>query len=153
MRPIVGGRCEALAESAGPWFTIVSASNRHAAAGTSQRSENAVSSAAVEGKSRRLSFGDGRRGRQERNWLSSKFICFSFILFSFQADFQLLQTITVSPGRCVRRYIQQFSNLLEGPAMPDLQHNHFPLFHRKFRQATHGFAFRRRLLRAAFKPA
>ncbi len=70
------------------WLAMVSASNRHAAAGASQRNDNeATSRALAVGYSRRLIFAEGRRGCQERNWFSSWLISFSFIIFSFKANF------------------------------------------------------------------
>src|SRR4051794_22516115 len=105
------------------WLAIVSAKNRHAAAGTSQRSDRATPRcAAAFGKRRRLSFGEGRRGCQERNRFFSRFISFSFIIGSFKAEFHFLQTVTVAACGGIRRNIQNLTNLFESAAMPDLEH-------------------------------
>src|SRR6185312_12003494 len=99
MSPIMGSCRDELAERPGSWLRIVRARNRQATAGASHRSE--IPSAPLEfarPKSRRLNFGDGRRGCQERNWFSSRFISFSFIIFSFQAVFHFLQTVAISAG-------------------------------------------------------
>ncbi len=88
IRPIIASRRAELAESPGSRLATVSANIRQAAAGASQRSDNAAASRAVaEGNSRRLIFAEGRRGCQECNWFSRCFSSFSFILFSFQANF------------------------------------------------------------------
>jgi hypothetical protein len=65
--PIKGSWREELAERPGSWLTMVSARNRHAAAGASQRKDSPDSPGLVAPKSFRLSLGDGRRGCQERN--------------------------------------------------------------------------------------
>src|ERR1035438_3354644 len=52
--------------------------------------------------SRHLSVADGRRGRQERNRVSSDFISFSSINNSFQLEFDFPQTVAVTARRRVR---------------------------------------------------
>src|SRR6185312_4881007 len=144
MRPIIGWGCREMAVKVGSWLAIVSARNRHAAAGASQRSDKITASrASPEAKSRRLSLADGRRGFQERNWFSRQFISFSLIFCSFKAQFYLLQTVTVSSRGCVWGDLQQFTNFLKRPFMPDFQHNHLSLFDGQFREALHCLAFRR----------
>ena len=70
-----------------PELKIESVSSRHAAAGASEPSIHASFGARRVGaaKSFRLSPGDGRRGRHERNWFSSESV--SFINDSFQFGF------------------------------------------------------------------
>lgn len=152
-RPIMGcWRAEAAAVRPGSWLAMVKARTRQAIAGASQRSDKPEDSAA-EPKSFRLMLGEGRRGCQERNWFSSRFISFSFIIFSFHAEFQFLKAVTVSPGGGVGGDIQKFANFFESPALPDFEHNDFALLHRQIRQVPHGGAFGGRFLVVAFKPA
>jgi hypothetical protein len=70
---------------------------RHAAAGASEPTIHAALRTNENPKSRRLSRVEGRRGCHERNCVSNGSV--SFITYSFQLRFYLLQAIAI-PSRC-----------------------------------------------------
>lgn len=98
----------------------------------------------------RSSFGDGRRGVQERSCASSEFI--SFMGFSFQTSPEFLQTIPISARRRMGRHLQQLTNFLKGVVVPQLEHDDFTLGSGQFRQATHGCPFHGRLIAGTLEP-
>src|SRR5664279_352226 len=102
-------------------FKISIVSSAQAVAGVSQPATRIMrGTLAARARNRRhLSVADARRGRQERNRVSSDFISFSSINNSFprrararqrdggQLEFDFLQTVTVTARRRVRRNAQQ----------------------------------------------
>ena len=82
-------------------LNTISVNSAHAVAGTSQPTNHvADGSPGSAEKIRRLSLAAGRRGRQERNRASVKFV--SFINNSFQLGFDFLQTVAVAARHRVR---------------------------------------------------
>ena len=80
-------------------FNDIVRRSKHAAAGSHQFGRTVQTAGGASevgrGKSRDLSFGDGRRGVQEANRLSQSFQ-FSFIIFLGEAGAQFLQPVTVA---------------------------------------------------------
>src|SRR5580698_2556771 len=105
---------------------IASVSNAHAAAGTRGPRNNAARGANEIPKSRRLSAADGRRGCHERNCVSNEFI--SFIIYSFQSRFDLLQDVSIAARRRVGRSVQQRPDFLKRASIPDFKHDDLALF-------------------------
>ena len=77
-------------------------SSAQAVAGTSQPTNHAILGMRLTGVAKRRcsSPADGRRGRQERNCVSSESI--SFINRSFQVEFYFLQTVTIAARGRIR---------------------------------------------------
>jgi hypothetical protein len=136
-----------------PCLSAATPSKRHVTEGARQRRDHNTTWDGVFGgpKIRLSRAGDGRRGRHERSRASGKFI--SFILCSFQPEFDFLQAVAISACRGVGRYVQQCGNFLEGVAVPDLEHDHLALLNGEFGQTPHGRPFAWSFPGRRFEPA